>query len=146
MTLDAESNFPPRAWQRWTPREDEILRKLCGKKLLCQVAKRLGRTPGAVKHRTFVCNIAVRYSKISMRPSLSTWRAAVSAASDKSGVAFETIAGRSHKRPAVRARWAAFRILRDQGYSLPSIGKAGEWTLDHATVFHGLQRLAELRP
>lgn len=49
----------------------------------------------------------------------------------------------TRKPEIVRKRWLIFRALRDDGLSLPQIGRACGG-MDHSTVFHGLKGLAKL--
>ncbi len=53
------------------------------------------------------------------------------------GMTAGDLVGPSRKRPVVIARWHAMRVLRDQKYSLASIGRV--FNRHHTAVLHGLE-------
>jgi chromosomal replication initiator protein len=55
----------------------------------------------------------------------------------------EALIGKSRNMRLVRPRWMAMRLLRDRGEKLEVIG-ALLGNRDHATVFWGLRRAADL--
>lgn len=74
-----------------------------------------------------------------MRPSASRVRAVVDLVAAETGIDRGLILSTCKARHVAVARWRAFRVLRDYGYSLPSIGHA--FGMDHTSVLHGLRRL-----
>lgn len=139
MTIHLYEDYPPRHNQKWTPREDQIVLRLKMRIPLHRVARRIGRTERSVVSR--LCNIGVVLPQ-RMRPALGAWYAAVAFASDRTGVPPHEITSKSRVRARARARWLAFKWLRDKGFSLPGIGAVAG--VDHTTVIHGLRRLEEL--
>ncbi len=76
-------------------------------------------------------------------PSKSAWLKAVEMASYDAWILPEWILdGRRHKR-VVRARWAAWRYLRDMNPNYSVAGMARTTGYDHTTILWGLKRLAE---
>ena len=56
------------------------------------------------------------------------------------GMGWKHLFNGTRKPDIVRKRWLVFRALRDDGMSLPQIGRACG-NMDHSTVFHGLKGL-----
>jgi chromosomal replication initiation ATPase DnaA len=67
-------------------------------------------------------------------------RAILEATAEEMGVTRADLRRRGRQRPLVRARWVAMRVLRDEGYSSPAIGR--HLRRDHATVLQALDRVA----
>lgn len=61
--------------------------------------------------------------------------------SAESGVPLEDLLGRCRLQGLVRARQVAYLLAREQGYSLPRIGRALGGR-DHTTVLQGVQGVA----
>jgi hypothetical protein len=58
------------------------------------------------------------------------------------GVDFTWALAGGRKRPLVLARWRAWKRLRDDGATLPMIGRVA--AVDHSSVLHGLRRLSTM--
>lgn len=70
-----------------------------------------------------------------------TERELVLTAQHQTGVAWRSLTEKRNHKHLVRARWQAFKVFRDAGYSLPEIGRV--FGKDHTTVLHGLKRLEQ---
>lgn len=125
------------AGKHWRPNDDTILRFLFNRIPVARIARRLGRTKTAIYER--VLKIGLTGVKLH-RPSLREWHSAALRASLAASIPIGDIMSLKRARPVVRARWLAFRYLRESGCSYPGIGQVTGF--DHSTVIHGIRRLS----
>jgi hypothetical protein len=128
-----------RAGKQWRPNDDTILRFLFGRIPAAKIAHRLGRSEGGVYER--ILKIGLTGVKLH-RPSLHEWHSAAQRASLAASVPIGDIMSPKRVRAVVRARWLAFRYLRESGCSYPGIGQVTGF--DHTTILSGLRRLAAI--
>ncbi|WP_135210382.1 helix-turn-helix domain-containing protein [Vitreimonas flagellata] len=71
-------------------------------------------------------------------------RQALRAIEREFGVSLEEMKSASRRRHIVRARWAAFRVLRMRGWSTPKIGAL--FNRDHTSVLYALGEIEAKQP
>ena len=59
---------------------------------------------------------------------------------DRLGYTLRNIRDNSRPRPLVRARWQIIALARNEGFSLPVIGRA--MNRDHTSIIHALRGVA----
>jgi chromosomal replication initiation ATPase DnaA len=69
--------------------------------------------------------------------------AASNASADAFGIAVNQMFQRNRREVVVQARWAAWSILTEKGYTPSTIARA--YKLDRTSVLHGLKRIKDLR-
>lgn len=83
----------------------------------------------------------LRFSRDPSDDEAALLDAVIAEVTAETGVSRDGIMSRRRGAGLVRARWIAFRKLRDKGLTLPQIGRL--FDCDHTTVLYGLRSLAE---
>lgn len=129
-----------RIGSHWCDRDYRILDFLFPRIGAERTAKRLKRSVESIEARA--ADRGLIRSTAPRRPTPKDVREALRLATESTGISADAILGRSRQVPVVKARWIAFKALRDRRCSLPGIGAA--LGVDHSTVHHGLKSMAEL--
>ena len=108
----------------------------------CAIAARLGIKSQRVSYH------AVRLlgsKQLSRKPSRQKWVTAATEAAKDAWIPVGWVLSGKKLRPAVLARWTAWKALADEGrYSISGIGQVSGH--DHTSVLHGIRRLKENIP
>jgi hypothetical protein len=126
----------PHIANRWTEKEDAILRRLEGVAPPDEIGKLIGRTAAAVQQRR--AKIGLAQSQANSNVSKRTYMELLTQVCTEAGKPLDLALRRSRKKESARLRWAAWAILRARGVSLPNIGRVAGY--HHTSVLNGVRR------
>lgn len=124
----------------WSEHETTLMTELWGKISCKALAVALARTVGAVHSKSQRMDLPGLHVR---RLRSETFKAVLTEVSRTTGVSALEIMADVRRREVCRARWTVFKKLRDEGYSLPQIGKHAN--RHHTTVMWGIAALRKAR-